>query len=72
VAMLPQCAVTPGMRVLRASDGVPMLSAADLLIHHRAGPVSVAAANFAEFITQRLMASPALQPGRAAARKARH
>ncbi len=71
VAMLPQCAVTPGMRVLRASDGVPMLSAADLLIHHRAGTVSAAAANFAEFIAQRLIAPPEIQRRRAPARKAR-
>jgi DNA-binding transcriptional LysR family regulator len=71
VSMLPECAVVPGMRVLRASDGVPMLRAADLLIHHRAGTVSAAAANFAEFIVQRLMASPELQPRRAPARKAK-
>jgi DNA-binding transcriptional LysR family regulator len=69
VSMLPECAVVPGMRVLRASDGVPMLPAADLFIHHRAGPVSAAAANFAEFIIQRLMASPELQPRRAPSRK---
>ena len=69
VSVLPECAVVPGMRVLRASDRVPMLRAVDLIIHHRAGPVSAAAANFAEFIAQRLDATPALQPRRAAARK---
>jgi hypothetical protein len=46
-----------------------MLRAVDLIIHHRAGPVSAAAANFAEFIAQRLDAAPALQPRRAPARK---
>jgi hypothetical protein len=48
---------------------VPMLRAVDLIIHHRTGPVSAAAANFAEFIAQRLDGSPALQPRRAPARK---
>jgi DNA-binding transcriptional LysR family regulator len=70
VAVLPQCAVAPGMRVLRARDNVPMLRAADLHIHHRAGPISVAAANFAEFIAQRLIASPDMQQRRAPERKA--
>jgi DNA-binding transcriptional LysR family regulator len=71
VTVLPQCAVVPGMRALRASDRVPMLRAVDMLIQHRAGTVSAAAANFAEFIAQRLAASSGLQPRRAAARKAR-
>jgi DNA-binding transcriptional LysR family regulator len=69
VTVLPQCAVVPGMRVLRASDRVPMLRAVDVLIHHRAGPISAAAANLAEFIAQRLTPSPDLPPRRAAARK---
>jgi DNA-binding transcriptional LysR family regulator len=69
VTVLPECAVVPGMRVLRSSDRVPMLRAVDLIIHHRGGPVSAAAANFAEFIAQRLDATPALQPRRAAVRK---
>jgi DNA-binding transcriptional LysR family regulator len=71
VSVLPECAVAPGMRELRTSDRVPMLRAVDLIIHHRAGPVSAAAANFAEFIAQRLDASPELRPRRAATRKAR-
>ena len=70
VTVLPECAVVPGMRVLRASDHVPMLRAVDLTILHRAGPVSAAAANFAEFIAQRLAATPELQPRRAPTRKA--
>jgi DNA-binding transcriptional LysR family regulator len=71
VSVLPECAVVPGMRMLRASDRVPMLRAVDTLIQHRAGPVSAAAANFAEFIAQRLAAAPELHPRRTATRKAR-
>jgi len=71
VSVLPQCAVEQGMRVLRASDRVPMLRAADMLIHHRTGPISAAATNFAEFIAQRLSGSPELQPRRTAPRIAR-
>ena len=71
VTVLPQCAVTAGMRVLRASDRVPMLRPTDLVIHHRAGQVSAAAANLAEYIAQQLEASPEFQPRRIPARKGR-
>jgi DNA-binding transcriptional LysR family regulator len=71
VTVLPQCAVSSDMRVLTARSGVPMLPAAELVIHHRAGAISTAAASLAEYVAQRLNATPAFQPRRAATRKAR-
>ena len=66
VAVLPACAVVPGMRALRPSDRVPMLRAVDLHILHRAGQVSPAAANFAEFIAQRIEAANEMPASRRA------
>jgi DNA-binding transcriptional LysR family regulator len=71
VSVIPQCEVVPSMRVLRASDRVPMLRPTELIIHHRPGPVSVAAANFAEFIAQRLEASTEAPSRRVPAHKKR-
>jgi DNA-binding transcriptional LysR family regulator len=71
VTVLPQCAVTPGMRVLAVRANLPMLRAADLHIHHRAGPISPAAASLGEFIAQRLNSTPGFQPRRSPPRKAR-
>jgi DNA-binding transcriptional LysR family regulator len=71
VSVIPQCEVLPDMRVLRASDRVPMLRPTELVIHHRAGPISPAAANLAEFIAQQLDASSDVRRRRNAVRKAR-
>jgi DNA-binding transcriptional LysR family regulator len=64
VTAIPQCQVQPDMRILRANDQVPMLCPVELLIHHRAGAVSPAAANFAEFIARRFRTLSTVEPGR--------
>jgi len=68
VSVIPQCEVLPDMRVLRTRDRVPVLRPTELVIHHRSGPISPAAANFAEFIAQRLDAD--FRARRAPSRKA--
>jgi len=62
VTVFPLCAVSPGMRVLPPSAGLPMLHAVDLDLIHRAGPISPAAASLAEFVAQRLDTLPAFRP----------
>lgn len=69
VTVLPQCAVTPDLRVISTRANLPMLRAAELRIHYRAGPVSTATSNLADFIAQRLSSTLQFEPKRPSERK---
>ena len=69
VTVLPQCAVTPDLRVINVSAKLPMLRAAELRIHYRTGPVSTATTNLADFIAQRLSSTLQFELKRSVVRK---
>ena len=54
VAVMPLCAVSPAMRRLGGTEGLPSLPSVDLVMIRKPTPLSPAAAQLADYISQRI------------------
>lgn len=59
VSVFPRCAVTPGVRCLDESDGLPKLPSIELVMHRKHDGVSDAAEQLAQYIAHQLGDKPA-------------